>query len=134
MNKQISTRVGLITSFIILAFLLFLIKAGVPNDSPYILFQFLILFVGILVSIFILYRYYAGIQFIESFSHGLRTLATTVVIVILGNVIIYFIFRQADNPLSNLTFLIMKIIFSYSAAGVLSSLISSLIFNTFTKK
>ncbi len=94
----------------------------------------MILFMGIFVSCFLLYRYYAGISFIDSLTHCLKTLATILVIVIIGNGILFFIFSAKGEPVSNLTFLIMKTIFAYSISGLLSSLFSSFIFNTFTKK
>lgn len=134
MNKTISTRSGIITALLILSYILFLIKAGVQAGSSYNLYQFLILFIGIMASRFFLHRYYAGISFLDSFTHGMRTLATTIVLVIAGNTILFFIFRQSGEPVSNLTYMIMKTIFAYGVSGVLSALLSSLIFNTFTKK
>lgn len=134
MNKKISTRTGIITSLVILSFIVFMIKLHLPVNSPYNLFQFMILFMGIFVSCFLLYRYYAGISFIDSLTHCLKTLATILVIVIIGNGILFFIFSAKGEPVSNLTFLIMKTIFAYSISGLLSSLFSSFIFNTFTKK
>jgi hypothetical protein len=134
MNKKISTRTGIITSLVILSFILFMIQLKLPVNSPYNLLQFLILFIGIFVSCFLLYKYYAGITFIDSLTHCLKTLATILVIVIFGNSLLFFIFSPKGEPVSNLTFLIMKTIFAYSASGLFSALFSSFIFNTFTKK
>lgn len=134
MNKTISTRSGVITALLILSYILFLIKAGVQAGSGYNLFQFLILFMGIMASRFFLGRYYDGIAFLESITHGMRTLATIMVLVIAGNTILYFVFRETGEPLANLTMMIMKTIFAYGVSGLLSTLLSSLIFNTFTKK
>ncbi len=134
MNKKISTRTGIITSFIILSFILLLIKMNIAPNSYYNLGQFAILFTGIFISCFLLYKHYAGIAFIEAFTHCLKTVATILVIIILGNAVLFFLLREKNEPLSNLTMIIMKTIFAYSASGVLASLLSSLIFNTFTKK
>ena len=134
MNKKITTRTGIMTSLLILSFITFMSSLHLPVNSPYHLFQFLILFIGIFVSCFLLYRYYAAISLIDSLAHCLKTLATILVIVIIGNGILFFVFSPKGEPFSNLTFLIMKTIFAYSISGVLSSLFSSFIFNTFTKK
>ncbi len=134
MNKKISTRTGIITALVILSFIVFMIRLKLPVNSPYNLFQFLILFIGIFVSCWLLYKHYAGISFIDSLAHGLKTLATILVIIILGNSLLFFIVSPKGEPVSNLTFLIMKTIFAYSVSGVLSALFSSFIFNTFTKK
>lgn len=134
MNRTISTRSGIITALLILAYILLLMKAGINPGSSYNLIQFLILFAGILVSRFFLQRHYAGISFLDSFTHGMRTLATTMVLVIVGNSMLFFIFRPGGEPMDSLTFMIMKTIFAYGVSGLLSALLSSLIFNTFTKK
>jgi hypothetical protein len=134
MNKKISTRSGIFTAMIILSYVLFLAKSHVPPDSSYNLIQFAILFLGLMTSTFFLYRYYAGITFMETMTHCFKTLATTLVLVIIGNASFFFLFSPKGEPLSNLTFIIMKIIFAYSVSGILSALIASLIFNTFTKK
>ncbi len=134
MNKKISTRTGIITALVILSFIVFMIRLKLPVNSPYNLLQFLILFIGIFVSCWLLYKHYAGISLIDSLAHGLKTLATILVIIILGNSLLFFIVSPKGEPVSNLTFLIMKTIFAYSVSGVLSALFSSFIFNTFTKK
>ena len=134
MNKKISTRVGIITAFVILSYILILVKIKVDVESTLNLVQFAILFIGILISRILLQKYYADISFFDSFMHGMKTLATILAIVILGNSILFFILSSKGEPLSNLTYMIMKTIFAYSTSGVLSALISSLIFNTFTKK
>jgi len=134
MNKKISTRTGIITSFLILTFSFFLVKMNSGTNSLYNLIQFGILFLGIFVSCGLLFRYYAGISFMDAFIHCMKTVATILVIVILGNTLMFFILSGKNEPISNLTFMIMKTIFAYSVSGVLSSLFSSFIFNTFTKK
>src|SRR5262249_30700615 len=98
------------------------------------LFQFLILFGGVLTSCFFLYKYYADIKMLDAFTHCMRTVATTLFIVIIGNGILFYMVTKGHGNFSELTWLIMKTIFSYSISGILSSLFSSLIFNTFTKK
>ena len=119
MNKKITTRTGIITSLLILSFIIFMSTLHLPANSSYNLFQFLILFIGIFTSCFLLYRYYAAISLIDSLTHCL---------------ILFFVFSPKEEPVSNLTLLIMKTIFAYSISGLLSSLFSSFIFNTFTKK
>lgn len=133
MNKKISTRAGIITGFLILAYVLILSTQHIASNSKLQLFQFLFLFLGIFASVALLYRYYADIKFIEAFSHGMRTLATILTLVILGNCLL-FIFLSKGEPWSNLTFMIMKTIFAYSVSGLFSTVFSSFIFNTFTKK
>ena len=134
MNKKISTRTGLIAGFLIIAFSFFMVKSDAGANSPYNLLQFVILFAGILTSCGLLFRYYAGISFMDAFIHCMKTVATILVIVILGNALMFFLLKGKNDPISNLTFIIMKTIFAYSVSGLLSSLFSSFIFNTFTKK
>lgn len=134
MNKTISTRVGIITGFLILAVNLFLVKSGVSENSYLSLLQFLVLFVGVLTSCFLLYKYYADIRFMDAFSHCIKTVATVATIVLLGNVLLFFLLREKGVPASQVNWILMKTIFAYSAGGLMASLFSSLIFNTFTKK
>jgi hypothetical protein len=134
MNKTISTRTGLLTGLLILFYLLLLQKFQVAANSPLVLVQFGLLFVGILISCYLLYKYYAGISYIEAFTHCGKTAAMIIVITVLGNAILYFVFTGKDSPISNLTFIIMKTIFAYGLSGLLSSFFSSYIFHTFTKK
>lgn len=133
MNKTISTRTGIITALSILFFIIVLERLGVPNNSPIVFFQFLILFVGLFITTFFLFKYYTGIKFIESFTHCLRTLATILVLLIFGNTILFFMLSP-HSPISNLTFLIMKTIFAFGLSGLLSAFFWSYIFTTFTKK
>lgn len=134
MNKTISTRTGLLTGLLILFYLLLLQKFQVAANSPLVLVQFGLLFVGILISCYLLYKYYAGISYIEAFTHCGKTAAMIIVITVLGNTVLYFVFTGKDSPISNLTFIIMKTIFAYGLSGLLSSFFSSYIFHTFTKK
>ena len=134
MNKTISTRTGLLTGLLILFYLLLLQKFQVPPNSPLVLVQFGLLFVGILISCYLLYKYYAGISYIEAFTHCGKTAAMIIVITVLGNTILYFVFAGKDSPIGNLTFIIMKTIFAHGLSGLLSSFFSSYIFHTFTKK
>lgn len=134
MNRKIATGTGIITAILILAYLTFLLASHTPNQAKLSLFQFLICFAGILVSCFMLYRYYADIKFSEAFIHCMKTLATILFIMILGNSIMFYLIPGADTNFEALTMVIMKTIFSYSVSGILSALFSSLIFNTFTKK
>ncbi|HQW47613.1 MAG: hypothetical protein IPL09_10930 [Bacteroidetes bacterium] len=132
MNKKISTRVGLITGLMIMVFILVLRNLKLPEQSPLVFFQFLLLFIGIIASCLLLYRYYADIKFIDAFTHCIKTSITTLMIVILGNTILYFIFSN-QGPITNYTFVLMKTIFAYTFSGLLSSFFTSFLFNTFTK-
>jgi hypothetical protein len=134
MNKTISTRVGLITGITIIAFLLILVKLHVPADSPFSLFQFGGLFAGVMVSCYLLFHYYAGIKFTEAFTHCMKTVATILMMVILGNSVLFFMFAAPEHRLQQFTFLLMKTLFAYGISGIFSSLFASYIFNTFTKK
>jgi hypothetical protein len=134
MDKKISTRTGIITALLIMAFILFLKAAHVTDNSPVILLQFAILFLGLLSSCYFLYKYYADIKFLDAFKHCIKTLATIIVLVAIGNAILFLVFKTDETPWSNLTILIGSTIFKFSLSGILSSLFSSFIFNTFTKK
>lgn len=134
MNKTISTRSGILTGLAILLFSLLIQKMGLPDNSPFILLQFLLLLIGIATSCFFLYQKYAGITFIEAFTHCAKTVATTIIIVLLGNTLLYFLFSPNGTPFSTYTFMIMKTIFSYALSGLFSSFFCSYIFHTFTKK
>lgn len=134
MNKKISTRVGIITSMVILSMLMIFRSYHVAANSPLIALQFVALLLGILISCFLLYRHYADITFTDTFKHCIKTLATIMVIMVAGNTLLFFILKTKDEPYSNLTVIIGYTLFAYSLSGVLSSLVSSLIFNTFTKK
>lgn len=134
MNKKISTRVGLLTGLLILVYILFLSKSKFANQSSMQFVPFMLLFIGILCSCALLYRYYAAIKPIEALTHCLKTLATILVIILFGNGLLYYLLQPKIASFSGLTFLLMKTIFAYSLSGVLSSLVSSFIFNTFTKK
>lgn len=103
-------------------------------QSPWQLLQFGVLLVAMVIAMAWLKKYYAGITMFDYFKHGIRTLATIMFIIIVGNSILYFVLAGKNEPLSNLTWMIMKTIFSYSASGVLSAFFTSFIFNTFTKK
>lgn len=134
MNKKISTRSGFLTGLSILLYLLILHRFGVHEKSPLTLLQFAILFAGVLVSSALLYKHYAGITFFESFNHNAKTVATSVVLLIIGQIMMYLIFAKGAISGKEITFLMMKSIFAYSLSGLLSSLFCSYIFYTFTKK
>ncbi len=134
MNKTISTRVGFITGILILSFILLLVKIQLAAESPLHLLQFLLLFGGVMVSLFLLFKHYTDIRLIEAFSHGMKTVATILILVIIGNSLLFFIFSKGQDMLQQLTFLIMKTLFSYGLSGTLSSLFGAYIFKTFTKK
>jgi hypothetical protein len=133
MNKTLATRTGIITSILIIAYNLILIAQKVPPSSPLTLIQFLILFIGICFSAFFLQKYYAGITFFDYLKHCLGTLSTIIFLVVVSNVILFFVLKDKADPLSNITWLIMKVIFSFSLSGILSAFFTSFIFNTFTK-
>ena len=132
MNKKISTRVGIITGLSILIFIIMLRNVTIPENSPIIFIQFLLLFIGITISCILLYRYYAAIQFIDALTHCIKTAITSLMIVLVGNAILFFIFSN-NEPFSSFTLVLMKTIFAYSLSGLLSALFTSFIFNTFTK-
>lgn len=134
MNKTISTRTGLLTGLSVLLYTLVLQRLGVAAQSPLVLFQFLLLFVGVLVSCFLLFRFYAGIRFLDAFTHCAKTVAMVIIVVIIGNAGLFFIFSPKGTPLAQLTFMIMKTVFSYALSGLLSAFFTSYIFHTFTKK
>jgi hypothetical protein len=134
MNRKIATRSGLITGLAILSFNMVLVQWKFTQQSPLQLIQFSFVLFGMLGSCFMLTRHYAGISLGDYIKHCLRTLSTLMFIVIAGNTILYFIFRKPDEPWANLTFMIMKTIFSYSVSGALSAFFTSFLFNTFTKK
>ena len=134
MNKTISTRTGFITGLVILLYVLLLIKFNVEPNSPLILVQFGFIFLGILISCALLYRHYADISYLEAFTHCGKTVAMIIVIAVLGNSILYLIFSPKGSPMSELTLIIMKTIFSYALSGLLSAFFTSYIFHTFTKK
>lgn len=133
MNKKISTYTGIITGIIILAFILILGSFHLPERSPVILLQYFILFLGILTSCILLYKNYADIKFVDSFTHCIRTAVTVIAIVLIGTTLL-FIFFAEKKTFTAYTWSLMYTIFTYSLSGLLSSLFTSLIFNTFTKK
>lgn len=133
MNKTISTRTGLITGLFNLLFLLVIQKLNVASNSPIVLMQFLWLFIGVLVSCFFLYKYYASITFIEAFTHCAKTVALMIVIAVIGNAVLYFLFSAKESKIEALTLIIMKTVFSYGLSGLLSAFFTSFIFHTFTK-
>ncbi len=134
MNKTISTRVGLITGLSVLLFTFVLQKMGIPSNSPVVLLQFLIVFLGIFISCYLLYKHYAGIRYIESFTHCAKTVAMIIVIVVIGNGLLYYLLAKETAQFSELTLIVMKTIFSFAISGLLSSFFTSYIFHTFTKK
>lgn len=133
MNKTISTRIGILTSLIILTWNLYMGLTHIPGNSPLALLQFLFVMLGIAGSCYALTRYYASIDFLDFLKHGLRTLATIMFLIIAGNALLFFIFDSHKN-FSALTLMVMKTIFSYSLSGLLSAFFTSYLFNTFTKK
>ena len=133
MNKTLATKTGLITSIIIIAYNLLLISRKIAPNSPFSLVQFLFVFLGIVASAFFLQKHYAAITFFDYLKHCMSTLATIITLMVITNVILFFVFRTKGEPMSNITWMIMKTIFSFSISGILSSFFTSFIFNTFTK-
>jgi hypothetical protein len=133
MNKTLATRTGIITSILIIAYILILIAQKVPPSSPLPLIQFLILFIGIFFSAFFLQKYYAGITFFDYLKHCLKTLATILFIVIVSRAVIFYFFNRQNFIFANFTLDIMQTIFGFSVSGILSAFFTSFIFNTFTK-
>ncbi len=132
MNKQISTRVGAITGILILAFTLILSLITLQQMAIIFTLRFLILFAGVLASCVLLYKYYADIKFLDAFIHCVKTSITAIIIVLVGNTILFLIFEK-NKTFSNYTLDLMMNIFTFSISGLLSSFFTSLIFNTFTK-
>lgn len=132
MNKKISTRVGLTTGLGILAYILLLRNINLTEHSPLILVQFLLLLTGIVISCFLLYRYYADIKFLDAFTHCVKTAITALIIVITGYAILFLLFEN-EKTFSKFTTELMITIFTYCFSGLLSAFFTSLIFNTFTK-
>ncbi len=133
MNKKISTRIGILTALAIQCYLI-AIQRFISNAHPnLILFQFLFLFVGLFASGLLLFRHYADIKFIDAFTHHIKTLSVIIVLMVICNSILFLIFNK-NEPTQNLTFIMMKTIFSFALSGLLSSLFSSFLLITFTKK
>lgn len=133
MNKTLATKTGIITSILIIAYNLILIAKKVPPSSPMALIQFLMVFIGIGISAFLLQKHYAAITFFDYLKHCMSTLSTIIFLIVVSNVILFFVLKDKSDPMSNITWLIMKVIFSFSVSGILSSFFTSFIFNTFTK-
>jgi hypothetical protein len=133
-NRKISNGVGLITGLSILCLVLVLHKMGVSPLSPVALIQFAVLMLGVFISSALLYKFYTGIQFSEAFSHNAKTVATTTLVVIVGNILLHFMLNRSAGFDRSMTFMIMKTIFAYTFSGLLSAFFSTYIFYTFTKK
>lgn len=133
MNRKIAAIVGLITGMSILAFIIVLRQLNVPANSSLVFIQFLLATIGIFISCALLFKYYAGIRFIEALNHSFRTLSSIIFTVVMGNVILFIVFKDSSTSWKELNLLIMKTIFSYGLSGVLSSFFCSYIFYTFTK-
>lgn len=133
MNKTIRTRTGLITGICVIAYTLILRALGIPDQSPLVLIQFGLVFLGLLTSSYFLHKYYAGVTFMEGFTHCTRTLATTLIIVLMGYSIIYWGSRVGNTQWSEYNFMLMKLLFSFAISGLLSSFFASYIFYTFTR-
>ena len=132
MNKQISTRIGGITGMLILAFTLIMSIITLPQMAIIFTLRFAILFAGVFISCLLLYKHYTDIKFLDAFIHCVKSSITAIIIVIVGNSVLYLIFAK-NKTFSNYTFDLMINIFTYSISGLLSSIVTSLIFNTFTK-
>ena len=132
MNKTIRLRSGLLTGVAVLAYLLLLRFLGVSDNSPWILAQFGLVFLGLIGSSVWLYRHYAGIRFIEGFTHCTRTLATAIVVILLGYTLIYWL-TQPGASFTEFNFMLMKVLFSFAVSGLLSAFFTSYIFYTFTR-
>jgi hypothetical protein len=132
MNKTIRTRSGLITGGVVLLYVLLLRLMGVPDNSPWVLIQFALVMLGLIGSCFWLYRQYAGIRFIEALTHCTRTLATAIVVILLGFTLIYWT-SQGNTSFTGYNFMLMKVLFSFAASGLLSAFFTSYIFYTFTR-
>jgi len=73
------------------------------------------------------------LPFFDYLKHCLGSLSTIIFLVVVSNVVLFFVLKDKADPLSNITWLIMKVIFSFLVSGILSSFFTSFIFNTFTK-
>ncbi|MGI9192530.1 MAG: hypothetical protein ACR2IL_10440 [Chitinophagaceae bacterium] len=133
MNKTIRTRAGLITGTAVILLVLFLRLLGVPDNSPLVLLQFGLVLLGLLASSFFLHKYYAGVTFMEGLTHCTRTLATCLVVVLLGYTAIYWGSNAGKAQWNEYNFMLMKLLFSFAVSGLLSSFFASYIFYTFTR-
>ena len=132
MNKTISTKTGLITGILIIAFQLIMFSIKL-DKSPLIALQFFIEFLGLVASCFFLQKLYASISFIDYLKHCIKTLATILFIVIVSTAVIFYFFNRQNFIFANFTLGIMQTIFGFSVSGILSAFFTSFIFNTFTK-
>ena len=133
MNKSIRTRAGLITGIVVIAYVLLLRFLGIPDQSPLVLAQFGIVFVGLLASTYLLFKHYAGIRFIEAFTHCTRTLATALVVILFGYTLMFWLIPSAESSMAAFNFMLMKLLFAFAFSGLLSSAFASYIFYTFTR-
>ncbi|HMN32905.1 MAG: hypothetical protein IT215_03645 [Chitinophagaceae bacterium] len=132
MNKKISTNVGAITGIIILAYML-LIRAWVNEEHSYlVLGSYLLLLFGMIISTLILYKYYSDIKVIDAFIHNARTGITALVIILIGSTLMY-LFLSPQKTFTDYNIQLMKIVFSFTISGLISSLFTSVIFNIFAK-
>lgn len=133
LHQKIATQSGLIISILIIATNLLLMSLHTPHNSPLVFIQFGLVAVAMIWSAYQLKKHYADIHFFDYFKHTLRTLSTLMFVVIVSQIILFFVFRKKTDPISNVTLIMMKTIFSYASSGLLSAFFTSLIFNTFTK-
>ncbi|MEZ5045419.1 MAG: hypothetical protein R2831_00320 [Chitinophagaceae bacterium] len=132
MNKTISTRTGILTAIFIILYIVLLQRIHISQTSGWAFLPFLFIFLGIIISNLFLYKYYAGIAFIDVLTHSVRTLSTILFLLIVGHSILYFLFTK-NNSMQEWTWMLMKTIFAYGLSGMLSAFFCSFIFYTFTK-
>ena len=129
MNLKGYTQFGLLTGIIILVYQLVLIMLGMQN-SPLVGLQYLILFAGIFISIKI-YDRENILVILDLFMVGIRTMSSTLVVLVIGAGLFYMIFPHPEG--SKFTYNLMMVIFPFGMSGALSSLVSAIIVNKLLK-
>lgn len=128
MNRKITLSVGCITAMAIQLWRLWLYKKEIYSNSSLIQVQFLLLFVGVFFSIFLISKYYVATLF-ELFSEGFKTVATVIVLVELFALVLHFIL-QKDIFLNTA----MGILVTFGVSGALSAFVSAFILFNFGNK
>lgn len=131
MNRTISTRTGLLAGLCILLYTLWLQKAGVPPRSPMVLLRFAFVPAATVIATVFLYRSYAGIRFVDLFTHCARTLATLVIVVVLGDILAVLLLSKEPFTWGALNRTLMFTVFTYTLVGLLSAFLTSLLFHNF---
>ncbi len=124
----------MLTGIAIGAYSILLKYIGIADNSSLILVQYLLVWIGIIISSYLLFKYYADIKLIEAFAHNARTLATILIVVLLTYSALYIAVSQKEFSWSVFNFMLMKVIFSFALSGLIASFVTSYFFHTFTPK